>query len=116
MHRITTVGHEVADCGEWLQNAKAKHLITIAMDAIAQEDFDDVVWLKKIICEGLSINAQSPNGWTMLHQAVLFNKFEIVNWLIENGADQSVKNDADETPWDLYSGEPTSHHLTSKGF
>jgi len=38
---------------------------------------------------------------TAMHEACLYNKIEVVRWLLEKGASFDVKNNDDETPLQL---------------
>ena len=47
--------------------------------------------LEKLINSGFNINTQSPWGFTLLHEACVENKNEIVEWLLSKGANIETK-------------------------
>lgn len=47
--------------------------------------------LEKLISSGFNINTQSPWGFTLLHEACVEDKNDIVKWLLSNGANVETK-------------------------
>lgn len=75
---------------------------------------NNVERLERIISEGLDINSQDENGWTLLHQAVCFEKTDVVIWLILNGANTFIENDEGKIPLDLcFITESPIYHILS---
>jgi ankyrin repeat protein len=58
---------------------------------IAERNFIGVAQL--LLDKGIKINHQSNRGWTALMSAVTNGHVEMVQFLIDNGADQSLKNE-----------------------
>jgi hypothetical protein len=66
-------------------NALAKSgLESVSFIAI---DSNDLVKLKLLIEHGANIDASDASGYTLFHKAVQVRRFEIANYLYENGAD-----------------------------
>jgi len=64
------------------------------------------VWQNDIIfvecgVELPNLNHQDNNGDTPLHLAVKNQNFEIIKFLVEHGADLSIKNEQNQTPDEL---------------
>lgn len=58
--------------------------------------------LKEIALPNIDINAKNSNGLTVLHKAVMTAKnLTIIKYLLQNGANKSIKTDFDETVYDL---------------
>ena len=80
--------------------------------------------LQLLIDSGLEVNIVGTNGGTPLHNVIKshtsisidFGKkaFDTVKFLIENGADTSIKNDFGETALDLASEEPIKGKITKE--
>ena len=58
---------------------------------IAKRNFIGVAQL--LLDKGIKINHQSNRGWTALMSAVTNGHVEMVQFLIDNGADQTLKNE-----------------------
>lgn len=64
--------------------------------AVNNEDFQSA---KSFLAQGALINCCDSEGWTALHLASLRGYFEIVEYLVENGADLHAKeNEVGQTP------------------
>lgn len=50
---------------------------------------------------GSKINEPDKYGWTALHHACCNNCYEVVVFLLKNGADKTIKNSHGETPQDV---------------
>jgi ankyrin repeat protein len=59
---------------------------------------NNIVKLKKTLEKHKNPNAESENGWKLLHIAAFNNNTEMVKLLIEQGADINAENDNGETP------------------
>jgi ankyrin repeat protein len=63
--------------------------------------------------EKLDLNMQDNRGWTLLHQAVICKKENIVAWLNENGADASIKTHNGKTASKLIVASPSKEPVSS---
>ncbi|KTD57843.1 ankyrin repeat domain-containing protein [Legionella shakespearei] len=81
-----------------VQQIKSRELHFLAMKMIAADDFKG---LRTALAKGLDINAQDGEGWTLLHQAVVFTRQEIVHWLLERHANATIKNNDGAIPLQL---------------
>lgn len=66
--------------------------------AIAAGDYELV---KELIKAGANINFQNEEGDTLLHIAVLNRNRKMLNLLIEVGIDLNIKNNINQTAFDL---------------
>ena len=61
--------------------------------------FDDVSEVIDMLGDGMPINSRDKDGYTALYWAVFNNHTEVVDELLENGADVNVRNSSyDWTP------------------
>jgi len=66
--------------------------------------FGDIDGVKELINKGVNVNSQHDiNGWTALHWAAKRNHLNIVNKLLNHGADKSIKTNKGEVPASLTS-------------
>jgi len=66
--------------------------------------FGDIDGVKELINKGVNVNSQHDiNGWTALHWAAKRNHLNIVNKLLNHGADKSIKTNKGEIPASLTS-------------
>jgi len=64
--------------------------------------FGDIDGVKELITKGVNVNSQHDiNGWTALHWAAKRNHLNIVNKLLNHGADKSIKTNKGEMPGSL---------------
>ncbi len=56
--------------------------------------------VKLLVSYGADINAIGPNGSTPIHSAISINNFEIANYLLDKGADLTIKNKWGYSPVD----------------
>ena len=76
----------------------------------------DIEGVKLLVSQGVKIDAKDEHGWTPLHVAVLNGdeSYEVVKWLVANGADIHARDDVDatpgNTPLDLAKGEKGTGH------
>jgi len=64
--------------------------------------FGDIDGVKELINKGVNVNSQHDiNGWTALHWAAKRNHLNIVNKLLNHGADKSIKTNKGEMPGSL---------------
>ena len=54
-----------------------------------------------LLQRGAKINSRGFEGHTALHEAAFFNRLEMAELLLSNGADPNLKDDAGKTPMDL---------------
>lgn len=71
--------------------------------------------LQILLDHGAAINAQNKEGRTALMEAAENDKLEAVRTLILAGADVNLKNEDDETAWDLTSEDEMEKLLESYG-
>jgi len=69
--------------------------------AIVQHAPDRPDQVAQLLDAGAGIGAQDDFGDTPLHQAAMFGKIRILKYLLERGADPSVKNKEGLTPLEL---------------
>lgn len=61
--------------------------------------FGDIDGVKELITKGVNVNSQHDiNGWTALHWAAKRNHLNIVNKLLNHGADKAIKTNKGEMP------------------
>ena len=53
-----------------------------------------------LIKNGLPINAKNAMGNTPLHFAIAYKRNKIVQLLIDSGANESITNNRNKTPWE----------------
>ncbi len=56
--------------------------------------------VKLLVSYGADINAVGPNGKTPIHSAIAIKNFEIANYLLDNGADLTIKDKWGNSPVD----------------
>ena len=54
--------------------------------------------IRALINKGADVNARNSYGNTPLHNATIYNNFEVVTALIDAGSDVNAKNNDDDTP------------------
>jgi ankyrin repeat protein len=92
-----------------LKTLCANFLLCIAfgaksLNASAVEDFlgalqaGEILAAKAMLNEALPVNKVQVDGTSALHWAVYHQDVELVDWLLEHGADVSVSNDFGSTP------------------
>ena len=64
--------------------------------------------VKKLIKKGAHVNAIDRYGETPLHEA---SKLDVIKFLIENGADKTIRNNMDQTPEDVANGKMDQKRL-----
>ena len=57
--------------------------------------------LKHLLSLGAAVNPQDINGVTCLHNAVSDENSELVKFLLESGADSSIQDNKDESPYQM---------------
>jgi ankyrin repeat protein len=77
-------------------NGATAGLFTILMDAAAVEG--QTVLLETLLVEGLDVNEQDANGWTLLHWAANDGNLEAVELLLHYQADTTRRDDSGRTP------------------
>lgn len=58
--------------------------------------------LKLLLEHGANVNSRGYEGQTVMHECVLFNRYDNAVLLLARGADPNVLNDAKKTPLDLF--------------
>jgi ankyrin repeat protein len=67
-----------------------------------------------LLAHGANVNQRGPGGWTALDYAASRNDGAWVNWLLEHGADPSIKAD-DGLPAQARATSPDVRRLFNKG-
>jgi len=62
---------------------------------------DDRKIIDVFLAKGCKLTDKDEGGNTLLHAAARGMKFELVQWLVEQGLDVNAKNDADQTALDI---------------
>jgi ankyrin repeat protein len=57
--------------------------------------------VRDLLKHGAPVNARQQHGWTPLHAAAQNGNLEIIEILLQNGADPSIKNEEGVTALDL---------------
>ena len=82
-------------------NAKQGDGNTLLHEAVKSENLD---LIKRVMQFDIPINAKNNDGITALHLAAMKAKdYEVLKYLIEMGADKSIKTDFEESVYDLAS-------------
>ncbi len=63
--------------------------------AVARGSFTEI---RQYLADGGDINLKELKAWTFLHYAAQAGKYEICQFLLDNGADPEIRNDAGHTP------------------
>lgn len=72
---------------------------TLLHEAVKRNDFD---LIKRVMKFDIPVNTKNNDGLTALHIAAMKSSTnKILKYLIENGADKSIRTDFDETVYDL---------------
>lgn len=88
------------------------YLHTIAQTyRFASEKEELVSCMKQLIVLGTDVNARNANGQTPLHIAATLNRTAFIQCLLENGADQTLKDSNGKTPSDLAKKTPEVQSL-----
>ena len=69
--------------------------------------------IKSLMFEGVDVNAKDSDGWTALMYAAQQGHVEIVNLLLNNGAEIFHRNNKYKTAEDLASNDKVKNALTS---
>ena len=70
---------------------------------------NDLEGLKKCLKGGQGINDKDENGNAALHQCSMYGAIDVLEYLISNGADVNVLDDANRTP--LINGIAAADHF-----
>ncbi|KAI8055472.1 ankyrin repeat-containing domain protein [Syncephalis plumigaleata] len=61
----------------------------------------NIVLITMLLDTGIHVNTSGENGWTPLHEALSQRQINACQYLMARGADPSIKNDHDETVYEL---------------
>ena len=80
--------------------------ITIMKRRFSKSIFPDIV--KKFVDLGCDLNCKNEFGETILFEACerIHNNYELVKYLIDNGADDTIVNCDGKTCWDMVMFQP----------
>ena len=56
---------------------------------------------KALVANGANVNCMDVESWTPLHAAAMTGRVEFVRFLLSAGADPTLKNNSEETPYDI---------------
>ena len=124
---LRTPLHLAAHCGE-LEAARV--LIEHKADVDSQDDDgdtplhlllgntdrddDDILDLARLLLERTGdVNIRSTGGWTLLHDAVLYGRLEIVRTLLDLGANPNAETEKGDTVFHFVSGKYNKKHGVS---
>ena len=77
----------------------ASRQLLFSSDDKSRKNLENI--LDAMLVAGLDVNHQDANGNTALHEAVRSIYKEQIYWLLENGADLSIRNHKNKTPIDV---------------
>lgn len=86
-----------------IYNYKSKSILQVFIERKISETLTDAsrFVLESLISHGANINSKDDNETTPLHSAVKTHNIELVKFLLEKGADPTLKNSNNETPIEL---------------
>lgn len=87
----------------------------ISQEELIFENNDLISFQKLIQNPNFNINKPGSNKWTYLHRAVHFDCYEMVKYLVENGADVNAQTNIYLTPLHLCENEDIFHMLIKHG-
>lgn len=70
---------------------------------------------KYLAAKGCNLNHQNATGQTPAHFAIAYKFFELSHWLFENGADDTLENQAGLSSYDGLSAEGGDEMLAIEG-
>jgi hypothetical protein len=76
-------------------------------------DFKALKWWVEV--KGLSVDVQDENGYSPLAACVSYDHTDMINWLLDNGADPNIKDTDGETPLFMCEDVETADLLISRG-
>jgi hypothetical protein len=68
---------------------------------IASIDKDNIETISLLIKKGANVNAKGRDGYSLLHRASKYGYFNVVNFLIDNGAELNIEDSYGYTPLEL---------------
>ncbi|HVX01007.1 MAG TPA: ankyrin repeat domain-containing protein, partial [Candidatus Babeliaceae bacterium] len=74
------------------RNNNAKQSLIAIFNANDMDQESKKAALESLIADGANINETSPDGLTMLMQAVFVNDMDMVLWLLDNGANVNIES------------------------
>lgn len=101
---LLEVGAEVGQVSDNLQRTTALH------QGVAQRHAETALAICRLLLDaGAPVNAQQAGGFTPLHQAASRGRHELVQLLLQRGADSQLDSDSGMTAGDL--ARRRGHHL-----
>ena len=77
------------------------------LTALHQSSIDgNLACAKALVANGACVNSVDCELWTPLHAAAMTGRIDIVRFLLTNGADSHLKNEANETAYDVAKSGP----------
>jgi len=86
----------------------ALHLVLVA-NSLSNELYYRVI--NFLLEKQIDVNIQDPHGETALHYVVVTDEYSVIEELLKNGADIYIKNNENETPYDLAVKRNIAHLL-----
>ena len=89
-------------CSGVISDANLNKLSPAGLTALHQTALDgNLECAKALVQSGAHVNSVDCENCTPLHAAVMQRHPDVVSFLLENGADPTIKNNEGETPYDL---------------
>ena len=81
---------------------------SLLQEAISVKKWDIAM---DLVQRGINVNIQDNHGNTALHYAISYKHFDIVNLLINNKADETIRNSMKKIPWECSNINPEEDNL-----
>jgi ankyrin repeat protein len=117
------------DLGDWCRTGDTTRLQELLAEGadVETDDHDDYNYLhlailygyvgivEALIKAGVNVNKKSFHGKTALHNAIDYDRFEIIKLLLDQ-ADLSIKDDKGRTPLDLSMKDNIREFIVNYGY
>ncbi len=85
------------------------HREEVATAQQVQDATADIPSLKRVLAQGVDVNARDGTGWTALHLTAMMARTEAAEVLLNHGADPNAKNNIGNTPLHTAVGLQVDH-------